>query len=491
MNTGNSIGENRRLLSAAYVAAVLAVLVLVNVIINAFATRFGWYLYTEEKYEHTIGPASETVFADVAEDAEVRVLFCMSEDAMEADTVYALVLNTFRQLAERHDFIKIEFKNIYLHPGDVAPYRVRTLANGEKVEYAINERSVIFVAGDGEDDFRVESLESFFILDSESLITGYNGEEIAISCLSWVLKDEHPVAGFTEAHGENYGDLLAFYTTLVAAGYDMTLLDLNEDIPTGVGLVVIANPRWDFDRGAAGSGIESELDRLAAFLDAGGSLFVSLDPYAKGSLSGLRGFLKERGLTATQDVIRDLDASITYDGYTLATYPAASTFGEAVRGRISPFTTASTIVREASVIFCDTVGEWTAEPILLTSETAETYRNGVLTDEAGSYPVFAVSRATAANGKTSNIFLSSGVYLLANDILNSGTYSNRAVMLASLEAALNVPTPVGCEILAIGNDRLEDLTMGTARLYAGLLSIALPLAIAAVGAIVIIRRKIR
>lgn len=491
MNTGKPIGENRHLLSAAHIAAVLALLVLVNVIINAFATRFGWYLYTEEKYEHTIGPASETVFADVAEDAEVRVLFCMSEDKMEGDTVYALVLNTFRQLAERHDFIKLEFKNIYLHPGEVAPYRVRTLANGEKVEYAINEKSVIFVAGDGEDDFRVESLESFFILDAESLITGYNGEEIAISCLSWVLKDTHPVAGFTEAHGENYGDLMSFYTTLIAAGYDMTLLDLDEEIPAGVGLVVIANPRWDFDRGAAGSGIESELDRLAAFLDGGGSLFVSLDPYAKGNLSGLRAFLAERGLTATQEVIRDSDQSITYDGYTLATHPAASAFGQQVLARISPFTGASAVVREASVIGCDTVGTWQAEPILLSSATAETYKNGVLTGSGGSYPVFAVSRAEVAGGKRASLFLSSGVYLLANDILNSGTYSNRAVVLASLEIALGVPTPVGCQILPIGNERLEDLTMGTARLYASLLSVALPLAVAAVGTFIIVRRKIR
>jgi hypothetical protein len=48
-----------------------------------------------------------------------------------------------------------------------------------------------------------------------------------------------------------------------------------------VALVVITNPRWDFERGAAGSGTEVELDRLDAFLAEGGDLFVSLDPYVK------------------------------------------------------------------------------------------------------------------------------------------------------------------------------------------------------------------
>ena len=86
----------------------------------------------------------------------------------------------------------------------------------------------------------------------------------AIACLAWVLRDTHPVAGFTTGHGENQADLLAFYTTLVAAGYDVTMMTLDEDIDEGVGLVVVANPRWDLERGA---GVVSELDRLAAFLD--------------------------------------------------------------------------------------------------------------------------------------------------------------------------------------------------------------------------------
>ena len=61
MRTHTPIGENRRLFGAALVASVLAVLILVNVSITALASRFGWYLYTEEKYEHTIGEASHAV----------------------------------------------------------------------------------------------------------------------------------------------------------------------------------------------------------------------------------------------------------------------------------------------------------------------------------------------------------------------------------------------------------------------------------------------
>lgn len=481
----------RRLYGAALIAAVLAVLALVNVIVNSFAARYNWYFYTEEKYEHTIGDASLSVLSDRAEGEGVRVLFCTSEDALEAEPAFALVLNTLRQLAERHGFVSIEFKNIYLHPGEVAGFRERELSTGEKMEYTINEQSVIFVSEADESVFRVESLQSFFTLDSTGTITAYNGEEMAISCLAWTLRESHPVAAFTLGHGENQSDLLAFYTTLVAAGYDIMLHELDEPIPAGVRLVIAVNPRWDFDRGAAGSGVEAELDYLETFLEGGGTLFVSLDPYAKAPLTNLRAFLAERGLTATQDVIRDSRNSIYPDGgYTLVVDYAEGGLADAVTERLSAFPAGSAVVREASVIYCGTAGGYTASPILLSSESSEAYRDGELQDSEGSYPVFAVSQAEVTGG-TATVLLTTSVFFLANDVMDSSGYKNRDVVLATLEAATGLPAPVGCRVLPFNNTRLENLTMGKARIYAILTAVVIPLAVATVGAAVILRRKRR
>ena len=480
-------GDGRKYFGTALLCAAVAVLIVLNVILNALASRFGWYLYTEETYSHTIGDASHAVLDEVPEGEEIRVIFCMPEEELLGDVIYALVLNTFRQLAERHDFITIEFANIYLNPGAVRPYRVRTLATGETVEYPITEQSVIIASAEREDDFRVEALQSFFILNAKQVITAYNGEEIAISCLAWVLEDSHPVAAFTTGHGENYAELSAFYTVLLAAGYDISVLTLDEEIPEGVGLVVIANPRWDLDRGAAGSGVDAELDRLADFLDDGGSLFVSLDPYAKADLSGIRAFLLERGLSATQEVIRDPGNSITPDGYTLVTEPSGSPLSDTLFDRIGTYTAARAVVREASVIHCESRGAWQASPLLSTSATAEAFVGGERVDADGPYPVLAASRTESG----ATVILASSVYLLAGDALNSSTYANRDVIMASLELTADRTTPVGCRILAVNNTMLEDLTMRVARVYAILLTLVLPLAVAAVGAVRIIRRKNR
>ena len=480
-----------RLYGAALIAAVLAVLALVNVILNSFAARYGWYFYTEEKYEHTIGEASLAVLPECPEGEGVRVLFCMSEDELLASPAYALVLNTVRQLAERHDFISVEFKNIYLHPGEVAGFRERKLASGESIEYSINEQSVIFVSEKDATVFRVESLQSFFVLDSSSTITAYNGEEMAISCLAWTLRDSHPVAAFTLGHGENQSDLLAFYTTLLAAGYDIMLLELDEPIPAGVRLVVAVNPRWDFDRGAEGSGVVTELDYLEQFLDTGGTLFVSLDPYAKAPLSNLREFLAERGLTATQDVIRDSRNSISPDGgYTLVAEYASGAFADRVTARLAAYPSGSAVVREASVIRCEAVEGYTVSPILVSSPTSAAYRDGAVQDSAGGYPVFAASQAVTEHG-TATVFLTTSVFFLANDVMDSSGYKNRDVVLASLEAATGIPAPVGCRVLSFDNTRLENLTMGTARIYAILIAAVVPLAVAAVGAVVLLRRRRR
>ena len=488
MNEQMPSRESRRFAGAAFVAAVLVALVLVNVIINALAARFSWYLYTEERYEHTIGNAADAVLRDVPDGKTVKVLFCMAEDKMEADTVYALVLNTFRQLEARYDFIEIDFVNIYLRPDLVAPFR-ETAEEG--IKNTITEQSVILVSGEDRKNYRVENLQSFFVLDGEQRITAYNGEEIAVSCVAWVLAEHHPLAGFTVGHGENQSDLLAFYTALVASGYEIRLLDLNEDIPEGMELIVIANPRWDFLRGAEGSGVESELDRLEAFLADGGALFVSLDPYAKAPLNGLRAFLAERGLAATQDVIRDPQNSITTDGYTLVTEFAPSAFGGAITARLGAFGTSRAIVREASVLSLLSVDGYTVEPILLSSAASQSYRNGVMTSGDGSFPVLAVSKKALDGGKTETVFLSSSVYFLANDVMNSAIYANRDVVLASIEKASGNPTPVGCDVLSIEQSRLEDLTMGEARLYTLLVAVVAPLVVSAVGIFIIVRRKIR
>ncbi len=471
--------------SAAYIAVFLVALVLFNVIINALATRYEWYFYTGERYEHTAGGAAEAVFAGVSEP--VTILFCDEEENLLTDKISSLAYNTALQLSEKLDFLTVETVNIYLHPSKVKPYRTSTDENGVTTEVPITTDSIIFKSAKGHS---VETLSTFFVLNDQEVITSYIGEERMISSIGRVLREETVKAAYTATHGENFAELPAFYTLLHGAGYDITTVDLNEDIPADISLIVIANPLYDFNRAAEGSGAVSELDRLEAFVKRGGSLLVSLDPYGKGDLSKLRAFLSECGLSATDEIIKDRENSITSDEFTLITDFADNASAASIKNRIGSFLDGNPITRESSRIRLSSAEGYTAEAILTSSPTARLYRGGETVDDGGSYAVLARSCYTG-NEEGGCVILSSGAYFTANDVLNSSTYLNRAVVFALLHEAGAPTVPLGTTALTINSSLLEGLTMQTARLYTVLLVVLLPLALSAVGVIVLARRKFR
>lgn len=471
--------------SAAYIAVFLVALVLFNVIINALATRYEWYFYTGEQYEHTAGGAAEAVFSGVSEP--VTILFCDEEENLLADKISALAYNTALQLAEKLDFLTVETVNIYLHPSKVEPYRTSLDAEGNTVTSAITTDSIIFTSAKGHS---LETLSTFFVLNDQQVITSYIGEERMISSIGRVLREEKVKAAYTATHGENFADLPAFYTLLHGAGYDITTVDLNEDIPADISLIVIANPLYDFNRAAAGSGAVSELDRLEAFVKRGGCLLVSLDPYAKGDLTRLRAFLAECGLRATDEIIKDRENSITSDEFTLLTEFADTPSASSVKSRINSFSEGNPITRESSRILLSAVEGYTAEAILCSSSTARLYRSGEMVDDGGSYAVLARSLYTE-NEEGGSVILSSGAYFTANDALNSATYLNRSVLFSLLKEAGAPTVPLGTTVLMMNSTLLEGLTMQTARLYTVLLVVLLPLVLGAVGVFVLMRRKFR
>ncbi len=470
------------LYKTSYVVGFLALILLVNVVLSSLASRFSWYFYTEEQYHHEISGVTERMFSETEE--EVEIIFCMAEETMLTDPIYSLVYNTALQLKEKHSFLKIKIVNIFLDPQLVSKYAYAEGEDGELVKiHNIKETSVIFASGE---ESRVEDMESFFFLDQEDLITGYNGEEVMAACVGYVLEPHRPVAGFTHTHGESIGSAASLYAVLLAAGYEIRLIDLEKEaVPEEMTLIVSLNPLYDFSKAAEGSGIVAECEALTSFLDRGGRFLLSLDPYGKGELTHLTALLSSRGLTPTGRVIRDGENSITADGYTVIADYVKNGEGGALYETVSNVTDSRVILREAAVIECAPVEGYTVSPLLLSSASAVAYENGAAVDASGSFAILASSRA-ASGGE---ILLSSCVYLMASDAMNSAVYANRPLVMALVES--NRPAPIGCRILSIGNSRLEDMTMSEAGLWTALLVGVLPLGVAAAGAVILVRRKHR
>ena len=303
-------------IGAATVIVVIALLVILNVIVYALGSKYSWYLYTAPRYEHMIGNSSETYFADLDQGRELKIRFCMNKEDLESDSAYCLVLETARQFADKYDFISVDFINTVVYPDEVSRYKYGAAPqydeNGKKIKKnSVTKESVVFDAGGN--DFTVASLPAFFILDSQQYVTGYDGERVMSALIHRTMADERPTACFTRGHGETSNELL--YNILICAGYAVTTVDLaKEEVPEGTSLLIISNPLYDFETGAAGTGIVSEIERLNAFADAGGTVFAVLDPLVT-DLPHLNAYLAGWGLSRREGTVRDMINSLTSDGY--------------------------------------------------------------------------------------------------------------------------------------------------------------------------------
>ena len=264
------------------------------------------------------------------------------------------------------------------------------------------------------------------------------------------------------------------------------MLDLfSEKIDENAELIIMSNPIYDIERASDGSGIISESEQLSDFLSRGGTLFVSLDPYVKSELTQLKAFLAEWGMVAEGSIITDMDNSITHDGYTLVAGYAQSEAGERIYNKVKEDNTSYTVVKDASPISLQEGETAKAEAVLVSSPSAKAYYNGALVSDTGSYTILAMAEN---EGK---VFLSSGAYLTANDILNSKVYSNRELLFAILDESGCDYSTAGSVILPIGNNMIEGLTSSRADLYAIIFVLVIPLAIAALAIVILTKRKNR
>ena len=485
-------------------ALVIGVVIAFNAVIYALSSAFGLYLYKEETVDLSLSGSTDALFESAIEEGKkVKISFCMAEENVKYHDTGALVYKTAKYFEQRYPtLVELDFINIITRRNksgkgelvDLSKYKTDMYGNETK----LLKSSVIFECGNNyrvvTDTYTTAGYAPFFTLNSSRIATSYNGEEVMAAMMSWVMAKEHKSAYFTQYHGE-VADL-SMTNLLASAGYYVNVIDLRkEEIPEDADLVVISNPTGDFEAARDGSGIRSEIDRLDTYISRGGNLYVSLDPYVK-SLPVLEGFLAASGIKFTTEktaagstvrtMVKDTRNAITTDGFTLVTEYADNVLAKNIAARVSKYTDGSVIVREASALTLS--GE--AKPLLVTSSAAVLEADGKTVSRAGSYCVAAYADVPAENG-SSKIFVVPSIYLAVSDSLITNGYSNKDFMYALFEDFYGAENmPYGCRAVVYDNQILENLTMGRARFYT-VLTLMIPVAIAAVGAVVIIRRKNR
>ncbi len=304
--------------TAVFTAAIIAVVMICNVIFSALSQKFLWYtdltpdhLFTvsdnfydlmregDPDFEESTSPiekvneireekkAADASFLD--SDLMINIIFCDDRDAWDRDNSTAqYVYYTARQIEEEFpDHVQVEFVNIIHNPTKLSKYGANSNGN------------VIIEFGT---EFRLLSVEDFFATNQgETLPWAYNGEKIFASAIMAVTRAESPVVCLTVDHGETLPEnSTQFLRTLEAAGFTIQPLNLKtEEIPQNCRLMIVFNPVQDFlDKDDAFAEVD-EIDKLETYLDGGNSMMVFMSPDSLGTkrLHNFEDYLEEWGIS--------------------------------------------------------------------------------------------------------------------------------------------------------------------------------------------------
>ncbi len=480
---------------------LVAVVIMLNSVVYALTDRFGLYLYAPETDDEPISSNGEYIFsAAMAAGKTVTVTFCQSEEDVKVHDTGSFVYNTAVAMAEAYpELIELRYVNAITGFDQDGRYvdltEYKTDMRGEKT--SINSYSVIFEC-DG--NYRVLSdttgvgYASFYTLDERGYIYAYNGEEVLTAMICWVTVNQHGTVYFTQNHSETADPSLA--NLFAAAGYYVDLINLRTtEVPEDASLVVISAPTSDFEESATEE-VHSELDRLRTYLDKGGNVYVNLDPFVS-ELKNLESFLAEYGISysyhtaesgaVVRDMVCDDINAITTDGYAFVAEYGEGNISRSISSLMNSYVSGRVLLHNAASLKL-TGG---AEPLLISSDTARTVAGGRTTDSSGGYTVAAYSTVKNDLGDVGYVVVIPTTYVTSTEAVTTNGYTNKEYVYSLCYTLFDsTALPMGCKTVLYTSTVLENLTMGSARLYMAII-LALPVALAVTGTVVLIRRKNR
>ena len=427
---------------------LVTTVILANVLFTTLAKRYSWYAVLTGTPDYSVTESCYTLLGSVLEgkSADVNIIFCNTQDKIEADATSRYVYDTAKEIAARFpSHIRVTCENIYLNPSHVKGY-TETLnpATGEMVKVAIEDTCVIITSGDY---YRVYSLEEFFVFAEGDLsrLWAYNGEKKLAAGILHAIEEDEPIACLTNNHGEIFYDYELLYL-LDDAGYSIRYIDLyKESIPEGCDLIISYNPNSDMTV-SDGVSATSEADILNAFLSESGNSFLVFLANGTPRLENFEAFLKEWGVetmyytnSATnvsyRYMVQNPGRSLTSDGYTI--YGETAEDGHArelVDGlKREPVFKNPTALRAANGFASNGDGSYTKESRTVYSlfeagSGASSWANGKPVDGSES-TLFALSEQTNADGRKSFVGVCASAEFATEEFLQSAVHGNSDTLM--------------------------------------------------------------
>lgn len=510
----------RRKLRYGTVSLLLCVLVIIcavilNIIAAMLSMRYDWmYIELDTPAVYEISDEcreylDEYVIAEVDRANEgkdqkekIKIVLCDTEKNIRAEELYGYILDSVYEISEMFPgYFEIEHLDIWERPSLAASYGVTSTED------------VVCVFGDR---YQTVNLKDMYIIESDgysSSAVAYNGEKMIASCLMRVTQEKDPMCYLTVNHGEVWGDY-EFVRMIAEAGYSVGFLDLySDEIPGDCELLVTFDPKKDMAVSDDTSSV-SEIEKIDKFMAQGGKymVFMSADTFASGGFENFEAFLASKGIRYMHEsvegeaeacyLIRDNSNSLSVDGCTVLSENASEGIGAAALGDIvapNSFGNSTCIafadgfVGDGKGNYVSADGRIKAAPLLVTHDTAIAWANGRAVARAsdGEFALMTLSEQECENGETGYLVASASVDFAAQEAMQSAVLGNSRTLTEIIRYMGKDNAPSKLVFKPFGETDIQSLTTRTANMTTVAL-VALPaLACAAVGAVVLIRRRNR
>lgn len=238
-------------------------------------------------------------------DQDVTIYVLSAKD--DADDILKKTLTNYE---EGSDHITVTYIDPTVNPNFAAQY----------TDQSVSANSLFVVSGDRSTVISYDDIYEYGTDSSGyySTVTGYDGEGQITSALQYVTREDMPV--FYELTGHDETEISGdFLDVLTKANIELESLDLlqNDAVPADCAALIINGPQSDLS--------EDDYNKIAAYLEAGGSLFATLDYAAYDQLDRYQKLLADYGISSPGGIVADLDHSYYYQNpYYLLPYVAST-----------------------------------------------------------------------------------------------------------------------------------------------------------------------
>ena len=283
------------LYSAAITAAVIAAVVLLNLLVRAIPSKYTEFDLSEAGL-YTLGDSSKQVARELSQDVTI---YYLCETGNE-DQIISKLLDKY---AAESSHITWELKDPAVYPTFAAQYGAQEASSG----------SVILVSGD--QNVVLDASDLYDYDYSDYYTTGtysvtFAGENEITSAIYRLTSGEQKHAYYTTNHGEQtLTDTLT--DALESQNLSLTALDLlSSGIPEDCDLLIINNPTQDL---ASAGSLVDEMSLLRSYLSSGGKVLLLTDSYY--NTPNLDALMAEFGLTRTEGLVVEGDTNHYLNGY--------------------------------------------------------------------------------------------------------------------------------------------------------------------------------